>query len=458
MDKPLYWLTTAELADAFRSGKCNSVTATQAMLERIDKFDPQLNSYVSVLNEQALASANHLDEELATGCDRGPLHGIPIAVKDIFAVAGLATAAGTEVLTSLEPASQDAAVIARLRAAGAVLLGTLALTEGALSTYHPTNKIPVNPWDPSRWTGVSSSGAGVATAAGMCFGALGTDTGGSIRFPAAANGVVGIKPTFGLVPTSGTFPLCPSMDHVGPLARSVQDAATLLAVIADTNVLAHIDTSAAALSGLRIGIDEKFAYLHTDSVIVDRIMACAVVLEQAGAVRVEVTVPEWEKVQSAWSLLCAVEAVQAHKPFYPARRVEYGEEFAAFLDMGRTVTGPMLSDANFARTEFSLKLQQLFRHIDILFCPAMGVPVPPRLRDPEHDKDIPSLMRFTAPFNAAGNPALVLPCGVAADGMPLSLQMVAAHGRESTLISAAHAFEQATAWHTRHPSIAQCPT
>lgn len=453
MDKPLYWYTATELADAFRSGKSDSVTATQATLERIHKLDPQLNSYVSVLTEQAMASAQRLDKELATGCDRGALHGIPIAVKDIFAVAGVPTAAGTEVLKSLEPASEDAIAIARLRAAGAVLLGTLGMTEGALSTYHPSNKIPLNPWDSERWSGVSSSGSGVATAAGLCFGALGTDTGGSIRFPAAANGVVGIKPTFGLVPCSGTFPLCPSMDHVGPLARSVQDAANLLAVIADDKSLAMIDESAYALSGLRVGIDDNFAYSQTDSAIVDQIMACVEVLEGAGAVRVEVTVPDWVRVQSAWASLCAVEAVQAHTHFYPARRAEYGEEFAAFLDMGRTLTNTMLNDANRARREFSLHLRQLFQHIDILFCPAMGVPVPPRLRDPDHDEDIPSLMRFTAPFNAAGNPALVLPCGVAADGMPLSLQMVAAHGRERTLLAAANAFEQATAWHTRHPSL-----
>lgn len=451
-DKSLQWYTAGELADAFRNGNCDSVTVTQSTLARIQTLDPQLGSYVSVLSEHAVASAQRLDDELAGGHDRGPLHGIPIAVKDIFAVTGLPTAVGSEVLKSLGPASQDAVVIERLRAAGAVLLGTLALTEGALATYHPNNKIPVNPWDRERWSGVSSSGSGVATAAGLCFAALGTDTGGSIRFPAAVNGVVGIKPTFGCVPTTGTFPLCPSMDHIGPLARSVQDAANLLAVIADDRTLAMIDKSASALIGLRIGIDDNFAYFQTNPTIVDQIMACAEVLESAGAVRVSVKVPDWEPVQSAWAPLCAVEAVQAHKNFYPARRGEYGEEFAAFLDMGRTLTPSMLSAANRSRKEFSKRLQQVFKHIDILFCPTMGVPVPPRLRSAD-DEDIPSLMRFTAPFNAAGNPALALPCGVAADGMPLSLQMIAGHGCESKLITAAYAFEQATVWHTQHPSF-----
>lgn len=453
MDKPLHWLTAVELADFFRNGKCDSAIVTQNILTRINKLDPRLNSYVSVLGEQALAAAKTLGEELAAGHDRGPLHGIPVAVKDIFAVAGLPTSAGTDVLKSLGPAREDATIIARLRAAGAVLLGTLALTEGALSTYHPRSTIPVNPWGRERWSGVSSSGSGVATAAGLCFGALGTDTGGSIRFPAAVNGVVGIKPTFARVPTRGTFPLCPSMDHIGPLARCVEDAANLLAVVAGVNSLAWIDKSASALRGLRIGIDENFVYSQTDSSIVDAIMACAAVLEHAGAVRVPVKVPDWEPVQSTWALLCAVEAVQAHKDFYPARRGEYGEQFAAFLDMGRTLTTASLSDARRVRAEFSLHLQQLFQQVDILFCPTMGVPVPPRHRDPDHDEDIPSLMRFTAPFNAAGNPAIAVPCGFAADGMPLSLQMIAAHGCETTLIGAAYAFEQASEWHTRHPPL-----
>ena len=231
MDMPLHWLAAHELADALRGGRVGSLEATEHCLDRIQQLDGRLHSFVHVFADEARAAAQRADAELKRGDARGPLHGVPIAVKDLVAVKGVPTAAGTRVLRD-RIAEEDACIVSRLHAAGAVILGTLNMTEGAYAAHHPDVEIPRNPWNAERWPGVSSSGSGVATSAGLCYGALGTDTGGSIRFPSAVNGLVGLKPTYGRVPRHGVFPLAESLDHVGPITRSVRDAAHLLTAIA----------------------------------------------------------------------------------------------------------------------------------------------------------------------------------------------------------------------------------
>ena len=230
MSSDLHYLSLDEVARRLKARKVSSVEATRAILDRIEALDPKLKSYATVTPERALQDAARLDAETAAGKSRGPLHGVPIAVKDLCNTAGVPTAAGMAIHRKHVPA-RDATVVARLKEAGAVILGKLQMTEGAYGAHHPTIEPPVNPWNAAYWTGVSSSGSGVATASGLCFASLGSDTGGSIRFPSTMNGLSGLKPTWGRVSRAGVFPLAESLDHVGPMCRSALDAALVLGVI-----------------------------------------------------------------------------------------------------------------------------------------------------------------------------------------------------------------------------------
>ena len=260
----LHYMTITELAELIGSGELSPVEATQAQLDRISKLDGHLKSYATVMADHAMLQARRAEQEIADGDYRGLLHGVPIAVKDLCFTTGVRTMGGSKVYADHVP-SFDSTVVARFEAAGAVLLGKLNLTEGAMGGYNPALQIPLNPWDNDRWTGSSSSGSGSATAAGLCYGSLGSDTGGSIRFPAAACGIVGIKPTWGRVSRYGVLALAESLDHVGPMTRSVADAAVILQAIAgfDPNdptslsdpVPDYMDGIGAGIEGVRIGYD-----------------------------------------------------------------------------------------------------------------------------------------------------------------------------------------------------------
>jgi len=446
----LHWLSGSELARRIRGGETSSLESTRLMLRRIAALDARLHSFCEVLEARALEQAATRDAELRAGTVRGPLHGVPVAAKDLLSVAGIPRGAGTRVQRALGPQNTNAAVISRLLDAGVVLLGTLSLTEGALASYHPDVVPPVNPWNADRWSGVSSSGSGVAVAAGLCYAALGTDTGGSIRFPSAVNGVVGLKPSFGLVPDGGCFPLCPSMDHIGPMARSVEDAGNMLSAMAANAGFAEEVSQPASLAGVRIGVDEGFVYEGTDPAIVTPIMDALALLERAGARITPIRMPAWEEVEQLWMLLCLAETREVHAPWYPSRRADYGEEFAQLLDHAAGIDPALLQHANEARERFRTGIAERFGDIDLVACPSLGIAVPSSRR--LEDENIPTLLRFTAPFNASGNPTLSLPCGFASDGMPLSLQLVADHGQERRLLAAGCHFQAMTDWHQRHPT------
>jgi amidase len=462
MDTPLHWLAAHELAAALRDGRVSAREATEHCLERIERLDGRLHSFVNVFADEARSAAERADAELKRGDDRGPLQGIPIAVKDLVAVKGVPTAAGTRVLRD-RIAEEDACIVTRLRAAGAVILGTVNMTEGAFAAHHPDVEPPRNPWNSERWPGVSSSGSGVATAAGLCYGALGTDTGGSIRFPSAVNGLVGLKPTYGRVPRHGVFPLAETLDHVGPITRSVRDAAHLLTAIAGFD--ARDETSlhaappdpdpalAAGVRGLRIGLDMRYAQTLLDPTIVDPIMACSETFRAAGADLKEVTLAGWEETVAGWLPLCAVECALAHEGLFPERAEEYGPELRQLLETGRGLAAVELARILQARRRFTASIDELFTEIDLLLCPTLGIPVPPRKPDTQDVQAVALLTRFTAPFDFSGNPTLSLPCGFSDDGMPLSLQLVARRSEEATLYAAGAVFESATEWHRRHPEL-----
>jgi amidase len=460
----LHYLTLSELSARLRSRELSPVEVTDLLLERIERLDGELRSFVTVLAESAREQAAEAEAEIDRGQIRGPLHGVPIGVKDLCATKGVRTTCGTAVLADWVP-NTDATVVERLVAAGAVILGKLKLTEGAFAAHHPDVIPPVNPWSAAHWTGVSSSGSGVATAAGLCYGSLGTDTGGSIRFPSACNGLVGIKPTYGRVSRYGAFPLSDSLDHVGPITRSVADAATMLGVIAGSDpqdptsrrepVPDYRAGLASGVRGVRVGIDETYCTEGVDGELSAAVLAAAEVLREWGAETREIEMPPIREVAEGWTPFTAVEAVLAHRATFPARAEEYGPTLRALLEKGLSVTGTEYADIQSAREIFRGRLAAVLEDVDLILCPPQPFPPPP-LAAMEQGADSPeavgAVLRFTAPFDFSGSPTITLPCGFSAEGLPLGLQLVSRHLEEELLCRVGFAYEQATDWHTRHPN------
>lgn len=466
---PLHYLTLTQVADQIAAREISSVDLTTAMLDRIEQLDGQLKSYATLMADQAMASARAADEKIAGGTYRGPLHGVPIAVKDLCYTQGVRTMGGSKALMDHVP-DFDSTVVKRFEEAGAVLLGKLNLTEGAMGGYNPALDIPKNPWNPTRWAGASSSGSGVATAAGLCYGSLGSDTGGSIRFPSAACGIVGIKPTWGRVSRHGVLALADSLDHVGPMTRCTADAAIILRSIAghDPNdptslpapVPDYLDGIAAGIEGLRIGWAEDYATRGIEAEVVEAVRAAVGVLESLGAEIVEVDLPNLDPYVTAWQTLCTTEAVVAHQDTYPSRADDYGPWFRGWMEIGEKVSGADYARANNERAACTGHLQSAFENIDLLACPTTAWP-PYEVTEedlygplPDKPRD-PTMQRFTAPFDYSGAPTISLPCGLNSENLPLplSVQLVGKHLSEALLCRAGHAFEQATNWHTLRPPI-----
>ena len=463
-DESLRFKTLTEVARSIESREASPVEVTATMLDLVGTHDGRFKSYATVMAEQAVAQAKAAEAEIAAGSYRGPLHGVPIAVKDLCFTRGVRTMGGTRVLADHVP-DFDATVVERLDAAGAVLLGKLNTTEGAMGGYHPDRDIPVNPWNADRWAGASSSGSGVATAAGLCFASLGSDTGGSIRFPSAACGIVGIKPTWGRVSRYGVLALAESLDHVGPMTRSTADAGIVFQAISglDRNdpttlpaavpdMLGEIERG---VDGVRIGLDQRYVTAGVDPELADAVLAGVRVLEGLGARIVEVRMPPLEEYLEAWTPLCAAEAVAAHRATYPSQKDEYGPWFRDWLDLGASVTGADYARANNLRAECTGRLRLVFEDIDVMACPSM--PEPPFPTKPSWlygpmELDA-SLLRFTAPADFNGAPTISVPCGLSGDNLPLSLQFMGKHLREPLLCRIGHAYEQATDWHTLRPPV-----
>jgi len=456
--------TLAAVSAKIRRGELSPVDLVRAQLARIDALDPRLHAYVTVLPEAALAAARVAEAEIARGDVRGPLHGVPVAVKDLCFTRSARTTCGSRVLAGFTP-DRDAHVVRRLVDAGAVILGKLALTEFAMTGYATGFATPVNPWDPTRYPGLSSSGSAVATAAGLAFGTIGTDTGGSIRFPAAACGVVGLKPTYGRVSRAGVFPLAASLDHVGPITRVVADAAAMLDAIAGfdpddpTSLRAPSPGCAAVLhggaKGVRVGVDEAYVATGTHPDVVAAFHAAVRVLGDLGATIVKVTVPPVEGVLPAWPVLCAAEALVGHADLFPARAPEYGATFRTFLEWGQRLTGAEVARAALARAEWVGRFAGVFEEVDVLASPsAPAVAVPAMLvpRDAPFSPDHTAFQRFTAPADFSGSPTLSVPCGFDDDGLPHSLQLTGRHLEEALLCRVGYDYEQAAGWGSRRPA------
>lgn len=467
VDGPLHYASLARVARLIETGKLSPVALTRQMLDRIAAVDGSLHSYVTVMADAAMESARRAEAEIRAGRYRGPLHGVPIAVKDLCYTRGVRTMAGTKVLSDFTP-DFDATVIMRLESAGAVILGKLALCEIAFGPYHPGLQVPVNPWDATRWSGVSSSGSGVATAAGLCFGSVGTDTGGSIRYPAAVNGCVGLKPTYGRVSRHGVFALAASMDHVGPMTRTVEDAAIMFEAMAgfdvnDPTSLADTVPKVRAeltrgIAGLRIGLDRRFATDNVAPEVTRAIEDVVATLQRLGGTLVEVEMPDVKGSGATWFELCTVEAVLANAATWPSRSDEYGQAVRAVLEYGSKVTGTVYARANQRRAEVTARLERMLGGIDCLVCPTLAsVPQPKsanpyELTDAEWERLVPNDV-YAQPFNFSGSPTLSVPCGFSAEGWPLSVQFVGRRLSEAVLCRVGHAFERNAEWHLRRPAV-----
>jgi len=462
-DTALYYLDLTELAARIRSREISPVAAARAQLDRIAALDGALQSYALVMADAAMAQAEAAEAEIEAGFYRGPLHGVPVAVKDLCDTAGFATAGGMAIHRNRVP-EEDAIVVRRLKQAGAVLLGKLQLTEGAYSDHHPSIEAPRNPWHADHWPGMSSSGSGVATAAGLCYGSLGSDTGGSIRFPCAANGLTGLKPSWGRVSRQGVLALAPSMDHVGPMARSAIDAGVLLGVIAGADakdptasldpVPDYLAAASQGVRGLRIGIDAAWNSDGVDSATAAMLADAIETFRALGARIVELRLPDVAQAVADWFPLCAVEAAVAHAATYPARKDEYGPVLASVIEAGQSVSGIELQRILLRRMGLRGRMAAVFGDADVLLIPVQPF-ASPTVAAMQALAQTPSLvsalLRYTAPFDMSGHPTITLPGGVTDAGMPLAFQLAAAHMDEATLVRAGAAFQGATHWHRRHP-------
>lgn len=471
----LNFLTLTEVAEQIRHRCVSPVEVTRLCLERINEYDGILSSYVTVISDRALKQASLTEEEIKNGLWRGPLHGVPIALKDLISTNGVVTTAGMSLYKD-HVALFDATVVERLERAGAVILGKLKTSEGALFNHHPSVVPPRNPWNTDYWSGVSSSGSGVATAAGFCFGALGTDTAGSIRMPSSCCGLTGIKPTWGRVSRFGVFALASSLDCVGPMARSAADAAAILGVIAGSDlndpttltapVPNYLNQISEDIRGLRIGVDHAFATAGVNKEVVAALGETEATFRELGADICQITVPASDHVSEAFLVLCSTEAAAAHKETYPKYALEYGNELSELIQKGRQTKKSQVAESLQERDRFVDGLSEMFQEIDLLLTPTLPFPVP-RLDSIDFKRmtivheaarsspeDLYSAtLRFTSLFNFSRNPAISFPAGFSSSGLPIGMQLAGRHLEEALLLRAAHAFQKSTGWHSCRPGL-----
>ncbi|KAA0677263.1 amidase [Roseomonas genomospecies 6] len=449
-------LTLTEAARAVRDGALRAEALADACLDRVARLNPTLNAFLSVEAEEALAAARRADAEIRAGRLRGPLHGVPLAHKDMFHRAGKPCTCGSPIRRGFRP-ERTATVLERLDAAGAVTLGTLHMAEFAMGpTGHNAHLGRCrNPWDPDRITGGSSSGSGAAVAARLAFGSLGSDTGGSVRLPAALCGVVGLKPTQGATPMDGVMPLSESLDCVGPLARSAEDAATLFSLITGRTDAA--EGIGQGVEGLRLGIPNRFYCDGLDPAVAAALEQARAVLERAGARFVEVDIPDHEPYGDLANLVFTPEAAAIHAPWLRERPQDYGPQVRARLLQGLMVPAATYLQAKQLRAlHLRAMIDGPFTQCDALFVPALRSRVPTAAQTdvgagPAMAAVVAGVAALTRPVSYLGLPALVTPAGFDPDGMPVALQLIGRPHAEATLLRIADAHERAAGWLRRVP-------
>lgn len=452
-------MTILEAAAALRARKISSVELTAALLDGISRLNPTLNAFITVMEESARAAARQADEELARGIDRGPLHGIPIAVKDVFSTKGVRTTCGSKVFANHIP-DRDAAVVEKLAQAGAVLLGKTNMHELAygITCANPHFGLVRNPCDLERIPGGSSGGSGAAVASEMAFMAMGSDTGGSIRIPASFCGTFGLKPTFGRVSRYGVMPLDFSLDHMGPLTRSVRDAAITLQALAgfdprdDTSsrepVLDYLPPEDPSLNGVRIGLPENFYFDRLQPEVAAAVRQMAGTAESLGASIIPLRVPDIAALNTVARIILYAEASALMEP-YLAQRENFGADVLGLLDQGRFLPATDYVNAQRLRRLMQQEFRALFKQVDCLFTPTTPIAAPKIGQTTvEIDGEVEDVRlastRLVRGINALGLPALSMPCGADPNGLPLGLQIIGRPFGEPLILRVAAALEAST--------------
>lgn len=457
-------LTIREAGALLRSGNLSAVELTEGVLDRLAATEPVIHAYVHVSGDEAMSAARTADSDLRAGRDRGPLHGIPVAVKDLFDVAGAVTGCGSRVREDARAAGADATAVACLRDAGAILVGKTVTHEFAAGVISPPTR---NPWAPARIPGGSSGGSAAAVAAGSCLGALSSDTAGSIRVPASLCGVVGVKPTRGRVNTLGAFPLAWSVDTVGTHAKTVDDAMLMLQTMASTSPGRDADTRRAPagqvredLRGLRLGVARPYFFDRLQRDVDEAVAKALALLADLGAEVIETPWREAQAAAAAGFIVIRSEMAAVHSESLRAAPEKYGPVLRARLEGFSAYPAAGYLRARRARTAVRRAMAQLFaaHHLDALVEPTTASTAPPA----DHHS-VPALggedafhgglFRLTVPFNTTGQPAVSVPCGFDAAGLPIGLQFVGSPWGEHSLACIVRAYELAAGWSSRRPSL-----
>ena len=462
-DLDLCYMTLSRAAGLIKARKLSPVELTDAVLRRVNETQSKTNAFIIVTEEEAREQARQAEQEIARGSYRGPLHGVPVSVKDIYDLSGHLTTCGSKVLHD-NRVHRDATAVARLKAAGAVILGKNNMTEFAVELPSPVYGPAHNPWDLERSAGLSSSGSAAALLAGASFASLGTDTGGSVRLPAAFCGCVGIKATYGRVSRFGVYPLSWSMDHAGPLARTVRDAAITLQAIAgyDPNdattgrgrVPAYQRALRRRLDGLRIGVPKEHFFDLVDEEIGPVVHAAIDRLRELGAEVREVSIPAVTESGLALGSIIRTEQAAAHEKLLETRGHLYGGTLADRLRGAMLRPAVVYIQAMRLRAVIMEDFRRAMEQVDLLVTPSTPI-LPYKLAEQPSGGagQGAAIAKFTGPFNLTGLPAISVPCGFSSQGLPVGLQLVGRPWEESTVFRAAHAYEQSTEWHKRRPPL-----
>jgi aspartyl-tRNA(Asn)/glutamyl-tRNA(Gln) amidotransferase subunit A len=457
------------LSELIRKKEISPVEITEATLGRIEKYDGELKAFITVLSDESLECAKKAEASIVRGSYIGPLHGIPIGLKDIIFTKGIRTTCGSKILADFSP-REDATVVTRLNQAGAIIVGKLNCHEFAFgaTSVNPHYGTPKNPWNTRCIPGGSSGGSGVAVATSLCLGALGTDTGGSIRIPSSLCGIVGLKPTYGRVSTYGVYPLSWSLDHVGPMTKTVKDAAILLQSLGghdprDANSSSHPVPDYLSIRddvrGLRAGVPSDFYFENCDPEVRDRVMKALEALKDAGVLIQEVSIPHLKHATTAGLMVLMAEAASQHEGYLKgSQSADYGKDVRGLLKTGTFVTAGQYIKAQRVRSVIREEFHRAFELVDVLITPGLPVVAPEMEQDSftlsgKRETARSALTRLMRPYNLTGVPAIVLPCGFSKSGLPVALQIAGRPFEEATVLAVAQAYEKQSPWHKKRPSI-----
>ena len=465
----LCFLSAGELSRLIQRKEVSPVGVIDAHLARIEATEPVLNSFITLLPEQARAAARQAEAQIRAGNYRGPLHGIPVGLKDLFNTGGVRTTSGSRIFDTFVPA-QDCTVASRFQEAGAILLGKLNMHQLA---FGPTGENPDyghmhNPWNPELITGGSSGGSGSAAAAGQCPITMGSDTGGSVRIPAALCGIVGLKPTYGLVSRHGLTPLSWCLDHAGPMVRTVEDAALTLNAIAGydpkdvASAQVEVPDYTTALTGeargLRVGVPKEYFEAPLDPQVAQAVKSAITLLEGLGATVTEVSFPMFSLSQAISGAILMAEAAANYRDLLAREGDKLYPPVRLRLEAGLFITATDYLRAQQARAQFNRQARQLLQQVDLLAGPTVPVTAPKLLETQVQTGEqwvgtTSALTQYNRPYNLTGFPAISIPCGFSDTGMPIGLQLAGRPFDELTVLRTAHAYEQATDWHKRRPPV-----